>query len=163
MAPRRKFQVRTKYAPWMSNNTKERIKLRKKAQEKATETNSTEDWKEYKKQRNAVNSILRKEKVLWQKRKLEENSDDIRSTWQNLKKWLGWRSGGPPTKLIKNGELFSKPAVLANIMNQFFITKVRKLRESIPLSQGDPLDLTRKLLSGNRSQSEQFIQMRSAK
>ena len=53
----------------MSNNTKERIKLRKKAQEKATETNSTEDWKEYKKQRNAVNSILRKEKVLWQKRK----------------------------------------------------------------------------------------------
>ena len=36
-------------------------------------------------------------------------------------------------------------------MNQFFITKVRKLRESIPLSQGDPLDLTRKLLSCNRS------------
>ena len=59
MAPVKKFQVRSKYAPWLSDNTKQKIKTRDAAQEKASETDNAEDWKEYKSIRNSVNSILR--------------------------------------------------------------------------------------------------------
>ena len=135
MAPLKKYQVRTKYAPWMSSSTKEKIKLRNDAQKKASETGNVDDWKEYKTQRNSVNSILRKEKDLWQKKKLDECSEDSRSTWQNLKNWLGWRGGGPPTKLLENGKMFTKPADLANIMNQFFIKKVKTSGLSSPKAQ----------------------------
>ena len=78
--------------------------MRNEAQKKASETGNADDWKEYKTQRNTVNSILRKEKELWQKKKLDDCSEDSRSTWKNLKNWLGWRAGGPPTKLLENGK-----------------------------------------------------------
>ena len=151
MAPMKKYQVRKKYAPWLSKNTKEKIRLRDYAQKKASETGDVEDWKDYKTLRNSINSTLRKEKECWQKHQIEDCSGDSRSIWQNLKNWLGWRSGGPPTKLLENGKMFSKPSELANIMNRFFISKVRKLRSNLPPSQGDPLDLTRRLLCNNES------------
>ena len=135
----------------MSDNTKEKIKARNAAQQKASETGSPEDWKEYKCFRNSVNSSLRKEKEFWQKRKLQEFAEDSRSTWQNVKNWLGWRSGGPSTKLVQTGEMFSKPSKLANIMNTFFIQKVRDLRNNLPQSPGDPLELARNLMSRNHS------------
>ena len=147
----KKYQVRKNYVPWMYNSTKEKIKARNDAQKKASETKDSEDWKAYKAQRNSVNSTLRKEKELWKKKKLEDCLEDSRSTWQNLKNWLGWRSGGPPTKLLENGKMFFKPVELANIMNQFFVNKVRNLRSNLPQSTGDPLDLTRRLLSKNES------------
>ena len=151
MAPVKKFQVRSNYAPWMSDQTKEKIKTRDAAQQKASETGSDEDWREYKSIRNLVNSILRKEKETWQRAKLEEYSEDSGSTWKNVKNWLGWRTGGPPTKLIEDGEMHSKPAKLANIMNTFFVQKVRNLRSNLPDSPGDPLELTRSIMSGNSS------------
>jgi hypothetical protein len=42
MAPIRKFQIRRKYAPWLSNNTEEKINERNLAQKKAVETNNAE-------------------------------------------------------------------------------------------------------------------------
>ena len=135
MAPMKKYQVRTKYAPWVSKSTKEKIRARNYAQKKASETKDAEDWMAYKAQRNSVNSTLQKEKELWQKKKLEDCLEDSRSTWQNLKNWLGWRSGDPPTKLLENGKMFFKPVELANIMNQIFVNKVRNLRSNLPQSR----------------------------
>ena len=62
MAPIKTIQVRTKYAPWMSQNTKEKIKERDLAQARAVETKDGNDWAAYKALRNNVNSILRSEK-----------------------------------------------------------------------------------------------------
>ena len=62
MAPVRKYQIRKKYAPWLSNNTKERINERNLAQKKAVETGMPDDWKQFRAMRNQVNSILKKEK-----------------------------------------------------------------------------------------------------
>ena len=42
--------------------------------------------------------------------------------------------------------MHSKPSKLANIMNQYFINKVKNLRKNLPQSSGDPLDLTQRLL-----------------
>ena len=47
MAPVKKFQVRTKYAAWLSENTKERIKDRDRAQQAAVLSGTQEDWSLY--------------------------------------------------------------------------------------------------------------------
>ena len=69
-----------------------------------------------------------------------------------MKGFLGWSSGGPPTQLIdtQTGKLISKPLELANLMNNFFIDKVKKLRENIPHTVGNPIDRIKALLK-NRS------------
>ena len=107
MAPIKSIQVRTKYQPWMSHNTKEKIKERNLAQEKAAETKNGDDWAKYKALRNNVNSILKSEKRNWQQNKLVELGNDSSSVWKNIKNWLGWSKGGPPTKLMENGNIHS--------------------------------------------------------
>ena len=71
MAPIKKFQVKTKYAAWLSDDSKENIKKRDEAQEKAALSGSPEDWAVYKRLRNELTKSLRKEKIAWQQGKLD--------------------------------------------------------------------------------------------
>ena len=127
MAPIKTIQVHTKFAPWMSENTKSKIKERDLAQKQAAESRSNEDWAEFKILRNNVNSRLKSEKKQWQEKKLNEFGNDSSTVWKNIKNWLGWGKGGPPTKLKENGNLCSKPKDIARILNELFITKVKNL------------------------------------
>ena len=150
MAPVRSFQVRKKYAPWLSPNLKSEIENRDRAQQRAHETNSREDWLRFKKLRNSVSNKLRGGKRNWQKNKIKEYSSDSRSTWNHIRSCLGWTSGGPPTRLHQDGVLHTKPSNMAKIMNNFFVTKVQNLRRNIPHSNLNPLNLVRKLMQGRQ-------------
>ena len=147
MAPVKKYQIRKKYAPWLSNNTKEKINERNLAQKKAVETNSPDDWRRFRAIRNQINNILKKEKEAWNSKRLESCTENTTQTWRSIKSFLGWKSGGPPTQLNINGELKSKPADLAKSMNEFFCQKVENLRQNIPPCNSDPLDNVRKLMN----------------
>ena len=63
-----------------------------------------------------------------------------------MKNWLGWKTGGPPTKLVIEGELKSKPKELADCMNNFFVNKVTNLRNTIPPCSQDPLDRVKEIM-----------------
>ena len=89
MAPLKSIQVRTKYAPWMSESTKQKLKERNVAQKVAVETKDANDWARYKTIRNSVNTILKNEKRKWQQKKLEDLGNDSSSVWKNVKNWLG--------------------------------------------------------------------------
>ena len=71
VAPIRKFQVRSKYAPWLSSATKAMITERDLAQKKAVDTGDEEDWRSFKKLRNHINNKLKKERLQYQTRRLE--------------------------------------------------------------------------------------------
>ena len=146
MAPIKNIQTRAKYAPWLSKETKEKIKARNKAQKIASESNLKEDWDEFKRKRNEITKILKSEKRAWQANKIKTFGSDTSSIWKNIKNWLGWTAGGPPSKLIENGSVFNKPSDIARIMNSFFINKVQNLRQNLPQNPGDPLHLVQKLM-----------------
>ena len=150
MAPVKVVQVRTHYAPWVSKEMKQKIKTRNDAQKKAAETQSEEDWQTYRKLRNYITNNLKNEKKNWQEQKIKTFGGDTSSIWKNIKTWLGWTSGGPPTKLMKDGLLYTKPKDMAMVMNDYFVTKVRKLRENLVHNPGDPLELIRRLMSNRK-------------
>ena len=54
MAPIKKFQTRTNYAPWLNDDTKHLIAERNAAQRKASETDNPEDWRTFRSLRNQV-------------------------------------------------------------------------------------------------------------
>ena len=147
MAPIKKFQVRSHYAPWLTSATKEMMTERDLAQKKASESGKNEDWKQFKKLRNKMNSVLKKEKRNWQARRLE-NCTTTSDTWRTVKDWLGWTTGGPPTQLVVNGELKNKPKELSECMNEFFVNKVNALRSNIPACRTNPLDRVSTLMEG---------------
>ena len=146
MAPVRTIQVRTKYAAWLSDQTKAMLKSRDASQAKAARTRDPDDWREYKNLRNTATARMRTEKKSWEKQKLDKAQHSSSTLWQNVKSWLSWGDSGPPSKLFHNGMIINKPARLATIMNEFFINKVRQLRELIPAAASDPLTKLREVL-----------------
>ena len=148
MAPIRTIQVRTRYAAWMSDATKELLKDRDASQETASKTKKHEDWLTYKNLRNTATAKMRKEKKLWEQHKLDDSQNDPATLWKNVKSWLSWGNSGPPSKLFQDGAMITSPARLAWTMNNFFITKVEQLKQRIPITESDPL---KKLREGLRN------------
>ena len=139
MAPIRTIQVRSKYAAWLTDETKAVLKKRDSAQAKAARSREQDHWREYKNLRNTATARIRTEKKAWEKKKLDRAQNDSSSLWRNVKSWLSWGDSGPPSKLSHNGTIISKPARVATIMNEFFIDKVVKLKRRIPDTESDPL------------------------
>ena len=67
MAPFVTIQVRKKYNPWMSYETKELIKNRNFWHKIASESNSKQSWNIFKKLRNKISNRLKYEESQWQK------------------------------------------------------------------------------------------------
>ena len=149
MAPVKKFQVRAKYAAWLTEITKKKIKIRDRAQETASLTGSQDDWAVYKELRNDLTKVLRKEKLSWQQSKLEacEQGQDSGRLWKNILGWLNWTSTSSPTKLLCNGDMVTSPEKIAEVQNNYYISKVREIRRNMPVQKEDPLDIVRKLVT----------------
>ena len=139
LAPVKTFQIRSKYAPWLSEATKDLIKKRNQAQKVAAESKNIDDWHQYKNLRNSTKSRMRNEKKFWEKSKLDCNQHSPSNLWQNIKGWLNWNNAGPPAQLCYLGKIITSPAALATTMNIFFMDKVSRLRNSILESNTDPL------------------------
>ena len=141
MAPVKTFQVRTKYVAWVSDITKEKIKARDAAQVSAPTSQLKEDWDIYKRLRNNLSVVKRKEKLAWQHQKLEdsEESGDFGKLWKDILGWLNWTSISSPTKLSQDGVLETSPLRMAELHNNYYIDKVKTIRQNMPAQRKDPL------------------------
>ena len=150
MAPVRTIQVRAKYAPWLSDNTKHLMKERNEAQKVASETKNLDDYRLYKSLRNQATAKMRQEKKAWERFKLNSTKNDPSTLWKNVKTWLNWNNSGPPSRLFHNGRLVNSPAGIAGTMNSFFLGKVAGLRENIPDAVTDPMSKLRESMSNRQ-------------
>ena len=139
MAPIRTVQVRAKYAPWLSRDTKDLQTSRNNAQKTAAQTDSPEDWRIFRALRNQVTSRLRADKREWEKANLDDKENTPTEIWSKVRAWLGWGGGGTPTQILSEGQVVTSPAGLSNCMNKFFLNKIKKLRSTIPGALSDPL------------------------
>ena len=139
MAPVRTIQAKTRYAPWLSEETKKLQNVRNAAQKTASQTDSQEDWRLYKALRNQVTARLRLDKMEWEKKQLDDKENTPTQIWSRVKGWLDWGGGGSPTQIFYQGKMVTSPGGLSSCMNKFFLDKVKNLRNSIPLVHSDPL------------------------
>ena len=150
MAPVKTIQTRKRYAPWLSEDAKKLQEARNTAQEKATLTDSPEDWRQYRSLRNQVTARSRADNKEWQRKQLDDKENSPTGMWRTIKSWLGWGGGGTPTQLFSEGRMVTSPGGLASSMNKFFLDKVRNLRSSVPAVQTDPLAKMKQAMQGRR-------------
>ena len=153
MAPVKKFQIRSKYAAWITEDTKTKIVDRDLAQQLASDSGMLEDWETFKKLRNEVTSHLRKDKNDWKKGKLDAcgETKDMGKLWKNVLGWLNWSSSVSPTKLLNNGNLETSPIKMADIQNRYYIDKVKTIRRSIQDHGKDPSEVLKETLVSNEA------------
>ena len=71
--------------------------------------------------------------------------------WYNLKEMTNNNNCGTPRNLVINGELVNKPSIMANHANNFFISKIRKIRNNFPINSYNPLLILKKLTYRNKN------------
>jgi hypothetical protein len=132
------FKVRKSFKPWLTKETKGLMDKRDQMKDEAVELAKAGDdrasvaWVEFKKVRNEVTNRKKYEEINFKKEKVSASLDSSANTWECAKTFMEWdKSGGPPQQLNNNGRLVTSAREIATIMNEFFISKVRLIKESI--------------------------------
>ena len=136
-----RIQSRKNFSPWLTNEIKEMMKLRDEWRDKAKQmctpgqTASEEEveaWKQsYKYYRNKINNPKKIEQKLFKSEKMTENLDSAEQTWKTAKLFMNWKSQGSPSQLEINGKLVTKAIEIATHVNEFFVEKVKRIRDNI--------------------------------
>ena len=133
------FQKRKHFSPWLTKETQELMKsrdqLKKSAEELSTAGDTaaaTEAWEAFKKVRNTVNNRKKYEEKNFKSEKVASSLDSPANTWNAAKSFMDWeQSGGPPQQLSVGNNLITKASLIAAEMNEFFINKVKQIRDGI--------------------------------
>ena len=146
----------------MSEETKLLMTERDKAVSRARLSKHQEDWRTANVLKNRCTNLLRTEKSRHLRTKLIscEEEKHIGGIWKNIKGYLGWGSStGAPTQLTDplTGQITNSPKKMADIQNQYYKDKVRKIREKLP-KRGDPTAGLQKLMDeGPKPKTEGLI------
>ena len=86
MAPIKTVQTRQDYAPHMGEETKLLQGRRNTAQEKAVQSGTPEDWREYRSLRNQTTASLRRDLTSWRRQKLSSTENSPLAVWSAVKR-----------------------------------------------------------------------------
>ena len=148
-APMRIVQPRKNFKEWMNDDTRNIIKERDTAREKARLSQLDADWNNFKVIRNRCTLAIRnrKKKHLAEIYLEIEKNNDSKSLYSKTKSHLGWKSGGPPQSFLIEGKKVSAPQEMAQEQLKFFNNKIDKLISELPPRTEDPLTILKHRMS----------------
>ena len=137
-APQIEKKVRGRNTPWLSNTIEKVITERDHFCRKACRTNTELYCSRYKRLRSQVTAMIRKAKSSYNRRIIEENSDDPKNFWKAVKKVLPNKSITPqPSASLEpitvDGKTTTDALTIANGFCTYFATVVEKLLSNIPI------------------------------
>ena len=83
----------------------------------------------YKEKRNLVTSKLKVAKLNYFKTKLKDKNASSKEMWNDINSIIGNVRSQFPSQILIGGKLLSKPIEMATAMNNFFITKIKNLKQ----------------------------------
>ena len=128
-APVKIIQLRKKYCPHLSAETKILMIERNLLQKEASEKSDPVLLEEFKLKAREIKKIVAEEKKAGESKDLSDNPS-IKQVWGSVRSILGsTKSLSPRAVKDENGILESNPSKVATIFNSFFLEKVKILRE----------------------------------
>ena len=148
LAPMKRTQARKNRSDWISNTTKDKIKMRDQARERAAISSHQVEWERYKALRNECNRLIKKDRST----KLSENYENLQDNndtkgLYRLAKKMGWKACGQPESFLINGKMITSPKDMANVQVNYFHDKVKNILEQLPPQTSDPLTSLREAFS----------------
>ena len=130
-------QPTKKHRVWVSQKTKDNMKLRDEARNLSKRTNDDEDKRKYKILRNKVTRYVRKDRIEHFRNiynECEEKNDSAK-LYKTAKIQAGWKSNGPPMALVIEGKNITSPKLIAQEQMKYFQSKDEKLLENVAGSE----------------------------
>ena len=127
-APVKTIQIRRKYCPYLSSDTKQMMADRDALKKEASKTGDTILMEEFKLKAKETKKAIENDQKLGMMKDLGDYSNS-KVAWKTARSVLGITKNLSPTSLKnENGEVTSNPANIASQLNSYFLEKVRKLR-----------------------------------
>ena len=108
----------------------------------AINTKNVEDWHLFKNQNNIINKKIKEAKTNYYKEKFENNNNK----WKTLKNINNTNKQTPPNIINNNGKLISSPKLIANIANNYFIEKIKQIRNKFITDNANPINILETLI-----------------
>ena len=121
---------------------------RNKLKEKAALSGDSDDYDAYKRKRNLVTKLLKTAEKDYHSEKF--NEDELSKTiWRTAFDILGTQRTSFPSQIFLMGQLISSPKDIAAAVNEFFVSKIAKLKEQSvhDVSEEDPISELKTYLS----------------
>lgn len=133
-APLKKTCVRATKAPWLDEELRNLMKQRDELKKRAIVAKSPKDWQNYKSLRNLVTKLNRHKKKQYYQTKFEEHKNDGKKLWRTINDILRKKkSGSVPAFVEVGGEFLTKPRMIANHFNDFYLEKIKNITSLMPL------------------------------
>ena len=151
-APERKIQMRSNYHPFISEETKILITERRSLQLRAISSDCKQLKKEFNRKNKEVKRRMKEDKKNYFEEKFKEC--DSKNVWRTANELLGSVKNLSPTNILHkeevdcNPKMVTNPERIASIFNDFFVQKVKNLRQkSMKEPLIPPVERLRKLLA----------------
>ena len=140
-APLRTRKVRSKHAPWLTNEIKKQMNHQDYLKQKATQTKSRHFYEAYKVARNKTNKMVEKAKSRHFQHTINNNSNDPKQLWKgvNLIRGKGSKTTNI-TSLEVEKETVTGDENIAEALNSFFVNVGPSLSKELPESQSNYAD-----------------------
>ena len=124
----RKFKGRL--CPWLSKELKQEMNNRDQLLRKARRTNTELDWSAYKRSRNRVNNLVKRNKATYNKELLRDNADSAEKFWSAIRKIYPIKETSTiTTSMIEvNGQKTTDVNEIANAFSNYFATVANTLK-----------------------------------
>ena len=109
-------------------------------------------YEEYKTLRNEVSTKMKTAEAEYYKSKFNDPDANTGDLWRNAYQALGFVRSTFPSQLLVAGGIVSKPLDMANKVNEFFIQKIKGIKNILSEEHGnnDPLLALRKFIAKRR-------------
>ena len=142
-APFKTIQLKHKFLPFLTDETKDTIKDRdKKCKEAKSKKTDIKLWNEYKTIRNKALTQIRNDEHNY-----NTNQMKSKNNWKTAKKLLNINQPQAPSMIKIDNNIITKPKEISDKMNDFFINKPKILKQKINKTNISPLTNFRKIVS----------------
>ena len=135
-APCVKRRIKNSNPPWVNDHLLHSIRERDFLKKRASQTQTTEDWDNFKKKRNVVNKENRNLKKNYYRDKIYEDKQNSRKLWKTLNEFVPTdkENYNFPKTLKQNGVEITDQTSIANTFNNFFVSIGPKLASAFSFS-----------------------------
>ena len=126
-------QVRSDYAPWLTENIRNAINYRDYLKKRAVVTSSNEYHNVYKKARNHVNKLVKNTKTRYYRETIDKTKNNPKKMWKHINQLIGRGSKSTNIPYINfNGNSSSNSNDIADTFNTYFTEIGQDLADQIP-------------------------------
>lgn len=131
LCPLKTIRIRTQCRPkWINENIIAWMKVRDEKFGRAVFTGRREHWEDYKRTRNAVTYMIRREERNYCQRILRQSTS--RNIWRNMKRLLPWGKNNIGGRVKFDTFLLEDPKTIAENFNCYFLNSINEMISQIP-------------------------------